>query len=518
MLTGILILTALQTVFTPTHNSEGNPDFSIHGFEMLPRDSVDAVFLGSSIFLDGISPMKIYRDTGVKTYNLATSGQPVSLSCSILERVLRTQSPKVVFLDVGTLFGKDSVTTWRYFLDNISLDSNKIDMARKYQSLFSEQGRDAIEALVPMIAYHSRWNSLTKENFDLDRGNGTYFTMGFYLIGNAASATATIYDIDQIVSEIYENRDPERIPHPSEQNIAYLDKMQTICSENGAELILVKLPSIVFPQDAYGRTCWSRYTYEQIRELATSRGLTYIDLNYDVDTGVDFKTDSLDGGVHLNICGAEKVSAFLGSYLEENYTLDRSTNQTWDKNLELYDSLRQTALLQATLNFRAYLARLAENMEGRTIVIAAKEEYISGLDKEDFDLLKALGLTIIQNGGFADSYLAVIQDGIVQFEKTSKQRISYDDSPGGIQINAVSSGWYSTSLASIKINGTEYAMNSNGLNIVVWDNNAGLPMDSAAINTRNPGSSVGQSGKIFSFLRNYEKYLMQQDKRGGIAA
>ena len=56
---------------------------------------------------------------------------------------------------------------------------------------------------------------------------------------------------------------------------------------------------------------------------------------------INWQTDSYDGGDHLNLQGAEKVTDYLGEYLKENYDFSGSaagkkTEDRWNAGLKEY--------------------------------------------------------------------------------------------------------------------------------------------------------------------------------------
>ena len=52
-----------------------------------------------------------------------------------------------------------------------------------------------------------------------------------------------------------------------------------------------------------------------------AKNIDFVDMNtLKGDYAIDWSTDTRDGGRHLNCKGAEKVSAYLGKYISENYS------------------------------------------------------------------------------------------------------------------------------------------------------------------------------------------------------
>lgn len=87
----------------------------------------------------------------------------------------------------------------------------------------------------------------------------------------------------------------EKMP---EQVEAYMEKILKLCREHGARLVLVSTPS---PKN---------YNYQKhntLQEYAGKKSLIYLDMNL-ITKGfkIDWKTDTMDQGDHLNLSGARK--------------------------------------------------------------------------------------------------------------------------------------------------------------------------------------------------------------------
>ena len=72
--------------------------------------------------------------------------------------------------------------------------------------------------------------------------------------------------------------------------------------------------------------------------------VTYEDLNLNDALGIDWASDTKDGGDHLNFDGAKKVSAYVGNWLSEAYGLKDKRNNPdykhWEEDSVEYASAR----------------------------------------------------------------------------------------------------------------------------------------------------------------------------------
>ena len=61
----------------------------INEFYSLKEGSLEAVFLGKSSVKLAVSPIQIYENSSIVTYNLASSAQPIQLRYYLLKEVFR---------------------------------------------------------------------------------------------------------------------------------------------------------------------------------------------------------------------------------------------------------------------------------------------------------------------------------------------------------------------------------------------------------------------------------------------
>lgn len=124
-----------------------------------------------------------------------------------------------------------------------------------------------------------------------------------------------------------------------EVDYEYLDKLTKLCKINNIELVLIKAPSL-YP---YWYDQWER----QIEKYAEDNGLLYINfLELANEIGLDFSKDTYDGGLHMNLSGAEKITKYFGQILMEETDLrDRRSEEAlavkWEEKRKRYVADRE---------------------------------------------------------------------------------------------------------------------------------------------------------------------------------
>lgn len=141
-----------------------------------------------------------------------------------------------------------------------------------------------------------------------------------------------------------------------------------------------------------------------------------------------------------------------------------------------------------------YLSRLA-SLDDCLIIIAVKDTISTAPYPSSTTItggilvkLKQLGLKAFGNGGdkeFHAGYIAVICNKKLHWEQLGQhgQTIKYANHLCGMDLSICSSPFDAENIASIKINGHEYALNQRGMNIVVFDLGQKMLLDSLVFDT-----------------------------------
>ena len=281
----------------------------------------DIIFIGDCEVYENFSPKVLWEDYGINSYIRGSAQQLIWQSYYLLEDTLRYEKPKVVIFNVLAMkYDEPQKEAYnRMTLEGMKWSASKVKSIQA--SMTSSE--HMLDYVFPILRYHSRWNELGEEDVRYMFRTKQVSHNGYYMRIDVKAA--------------------ENVPEGNilanyrfgENAYFYLDKMTQLCRDNNIQLVLVKAPSL-YPY-------WYKEWEEQIEEYTKENDLLYINfLELTDEIGLDFSQDTYDGGLHLNLSGAEKITEYLGEILKEECSLTDRRNEeelskVWAGKISAYE-------------------------------------------------------------------------------------------------------------------------------------------------------------------------------------
>lgn len=439
------------------------------GFYEMNKNSVEVLFLGSSHAASSFIPQELYENYGITSYNLGCEQQNLIVSYFWLKEALRFQTPKVVVLDCYMLFDFDKFEPLN---TGESFTRKAIDFMK-----WSAVKREAVKAIcnydknqtelsyyMPNIRYHTRWTSLSAEDFLFKKMKQHFELKGYAPLSAHCNNVAFMPFEEKMFVE-----DTPMMPLMQE----YLNKINKICTENSIKLILTKTPT----------TAHDLSKHNSILKYADENGLLFIDFNSkDVynKSGFIYTVDNNDDG-HANIWGAQKITNYVGNVMRIEQLVQEEKNcSQWVNTKSYYHNIQEDCNIVHINELKEYLYAIKNGKERYDLFICIKNGDFSQLSYETIRGLKELGLQISM-GNQDTAYAAAVHKNGMVIEKSG---ISIEDRGTICQgvipynITSIGPGVQNGYVCSIKINGNEYSRDSAGLNIVVYSEQTQKVIDS----------------------------------------
>lgn len=281
----------------------------------------DVIFIGDCEVYENFTPALLWEEYGINSYIRGSAQQLIWQSYYLLEDTLRYETPDVVIFNVLSMkYDEPQKEAYnRMTLEGMEWSLSKV---RAINASMTED-ENFLDYVFPLLRYHSRWSELTGDDFTYMFRKETVSHNGYYMRVDVKPA---------------ENVPEGRILADyrfGDNAYAYLDKITELCRSKGIQLILVKAPSL-YPY-------WYDEWEEQMEDYAAENGLLYINfLELLEETGVDFSTDTYDGGLHMNLAGAEKITRYLGEVLRGEVGLEdrrgeEHLSSVWEGKLAVYE-------------------------------------------------------------------------------------------------------------------------------------------------------------------------------------
>ena len=263
-----------------------------------PENTIDIMNIGDSLSTAGFSPMELWRQQGYTSFNIGADGLRMAESYFAVVEACEKQTPKYLMIE--------SLYVFRY------------STGQDLQMVLSQP----LYHFFAFLRYHSIWK--------------------YKIEGPGVMIYHRGYTVNQNVGE-YEG-DPEYLDldldagnrmNISAFNSYYFDRIKDFCDKRGIRIILYSMPSA------------SNYNWERIEQaeaFAKEKGVEYVDLNQISDRiGIDWEWDTNDGGDHMNLNGAVKVTTFFGEFFHAKGDLTDHRGDShysdWETELVEYDRL-----------------------------------------------------------------------------------------------------------------------------------------------------------------------------------
>lgn len=281
----------------------------------------DVIFIGDCEVYANFSPMELYREKGITAYIRGSSQQLIWQSYYVLKETLEYETPKAVVLNVNSMRYSEPVSEafHRLTIDKMRWSDEKVGII--LASMTEEE--NFLSYVFPILRYHSRFDELTSEDLEyLFRTKDN--TWNGFLMNKEINALEEL-PTKRMLSDY----------RFSDLCYEYLDKIYRLCLDAGAELILIKAPS-VYPY-------WYDEYDAQIEDYASEHGLSFYNfLDHVEEIGIDYSVDTYDQGLHMNLTGATKLSRFFAGILAENHGIpdrrqEAAVADEYNEKLRLYD-------------------------------------------------------------------------------------------------------------------------------------------------------------------------------------
>ncbi len=473
----VFILYNVNKVLLPKSyagNSKWPASTTINQFYAMEENTVDVLFLGSSVVANDFSPQQLYDDLGIRSYNLATSGQSIFFNYYMLKEALQYQSPSAVVIDSKFLFNSHpssavnaTEATTREVIDNMKWGPVKMELINDLCE--RDETQDKLSYYLTNIRYHGIWTDLDQSNFDY------VLTDHDYLKGHAV-----IYDEGDSSYTPFEPSDSTAFADLDPVMASYFGQIASLCKENDIDLMLISLPDAM-----------SDARHNAISWLADQYNVDYYNLNLTEHYNAIGATLPKENVVeHGNIWGAIKLTQYVGKILQSTYKVPSVSDMQWESTDSYYQHLLRNANFPYINNFEDYLTELATD-DNYVTLISVKDDGFRFVSDEQIDLLEQLGLYAPFKDLFRNSYAAVIdpqKGNVEQYSDSENVTISGSilDSAG---FYSITSGGYNSGLAcSITVDGKEVAVGYVGINLVVFDRTTEEIVDAVSFFWNDDGS------------------------------
>ena len=321
----LITLAALSAFFNGrfwyTSGYVSNRDARYAAIELEEPGQIDVLNVGTSLCDVSLTPLELYRDYGITSYNMGRDMQTRTATYYAIKTALRRQKIKVLLWETDNLCSQKSLRKRN------PEDQNRPEQ-RDYMEPYRQELAEFCYYHFPILRYHSFWRNwangikhdefykgflINKEIVEPDCKEGAAQK------GRSQGTGGDLEDRKARAEKLRAEKLRAKIDLKHEltlqrEQIRAFERIYNLCRANDIKLVLYSAPSMQYYQ--------TRRRHDALTKLAEKYGIDYIDANFDeIAIGIDWSKDSYDGGKHLNLYGSRKMTRYLGEYLATHCAL-----------------------------------------------------------------------------------------------------------------------------------------------------------------------------------------------------
>lgn len=308
---GIVLFFGVSYMLRPVDDNSKNDNFfrkGLPGFYGEEKDSLDVVLFGSSAISHFMNNPVLWEEYSLTAYNLGSSNQSCYALELMIDEVQKTQSPQLYIVETRKfLFAEDKSTNQKsfpYLFDNMNYSLKRLEVINY---LYDDWGQ-RLNSYLDIISYHDSWEDFSYDNLKYIDNK----------IDNPTKGWKTRKKIKKFkYPELLPVEEANELPIAPATEEALVSLMKK-CKKENIEVLFLATPWKINEESQRKNMYLSRIIEEN--------GFQFLDCNQHVDEiGLDFTRDYWDTR-HTNVFGSEKVTKYIGNYIQENYHL--STEHT----------------------------------------------------------------------------------------------------------------------------------------------------------------------------------------------
>ena len=317
----------------------------------------DMVILGSSRAHSSYDPRVFESELGLNTINLGAPAQKLDATILSAQQSFKNSDPKLVLIDIFDLsisrISNEKQTLDQFMtLNQFPWSWSKFNAARRISG-----DSISLEMLSTTVRNHGAWPEVLARDFSVS--NSVFNSLDFYKGYRAYFRQIDSTGWAKFLQKYEGKNELKRELNLSDYEKEQIDRLVEVLKDHNCEMLFLNAPTFVFDVSARARA-YSKAIGSYLQQL----GLRYLDLN-EIKTELGLGREHFSDPNHLNVQGAQLVSAYLSGFIAQEFDLPALKPESINLDGNRYELLNNDEQISDlfVLQTSPYRAELIINVE-----------------------------------------------------------------------------------------------------------------------------------------------------------